>query len=67
MLCDDCRNDGICKYATEARRMWQQARGIMPDNILCPVRVKAECSKFEKKGQKQDGIYGCTFTKGGAK
>jgi hypothetical protein len=66
MLCDDCRHDKICKYTEEAKKMWEQAKGIMPETILSPIRVKAECSKFEKIPQRQDGICGGTFTKRGA-
>lgn len=64
MLCDECKNDGICKYTGEARTMWEQTIQIAPNNIISPIKIKVECDRFEKKPQKQDGFNG-TYSKGG--
>jgi hypothetical protein len=66
MLCDDCKNDGICKYTDDAKMMQKQAIEIAPNSIVCPIKIKMECARFEKKGQKQDGLCDTTFTKRGA-
>jgi hypothetical protein len=57
MLCDDCRNDGICKHTEDARLMQKQAIEIAPNSITCPIKIKIECARFEKKAQRQDGIW----------
>lgn len=56
MLCNECRNDGICKYKEESEKIWKQAKDITP-SVLSPIEIKIECIRFEKKGQKQDGIW----------
>jgi hypothetical protein len=57
MICNDCRNNGICKHTKEAEEIWQNVFKAASINITCPIKVKVECIKFEKIPQKQDGLW----------
>ena len=60
-ICEDCRLTAICKYQDEAKRACSKVDEIASQTIIfSPIKVKVECSSFERKTQKQDGI---TFRK----
>ena len=57
-ICKDCRLDAICKYQEEAKCTCSKVDEIAPQTVIfSPISIKVECSSFERKTQKQDGIY----------
>ncbi len=58
MLCNECRSENVCKYISDMENVvdsTMKLKGI--NNIMSPISVEVKCKHFEKKGQKQDGIW----------
>ena len=63
MICENCKNIQICKHVTEAREKTDKVNALGAESIVSPLKIKLECSMFEKRPQKQDGIFGQTYRK----
>lgn len=53
--CGDCRHESICKYTEEMTNAQIEIYKIKT-SLKSPITISAECSMYERRTQKQDGI-----------
>jgi hypothetical protein len=59
--CDNCQIGDICKWTGEFERATNVVGGTSSEEVLSrtisPITVTVRCSRFQRKNQKQDGLF----------
>ena len=54
--CNVCKNEAFCKWTQEMKNV-QTQKSKMLFQELSPIKINVLCEYFQKKNEKQDGIY----------
>lgn len=54
--CSTCLNENICKHTFEVKNVIEEIDRLIIDKII-PLRLDLTCNYYQKKIEKQDGIY----------